>query len=360
MKILILNTPCYGFGDILFAKKLADYLRRDYKAKVDIASTQYPKFKTLGEKALSLKTRTGKHRECRMFKSLVFESNKTYDFIFVAPLAQDNEKNIEDVKRVVPYATLKNTYWFSEYGDDPDKDIDFFTGVGENYFGIFIETHLARIAKYDPSIPYFFTYIATSDNIERWDRCIESFVKMVAHKYKKYSKVKCMGSMGTMHHLFKLSNYKLKKVFGKHWGTLQFKHKNKTQTKVFNKKNPGVFILAPYKLPMTHKQMIKLMRNSLPDILITGDQSLSDVLSCCPGKNIWYQTAEWKEDFAEDLARNLPQPYLKSPKTSCGTMKALRYKSDYANFVNTQNFFKNSKTKLNKILRSRKKRSVGD
>ena len=34
------------------------------------------------------------------------------------------------------------------------------------------------------------------------------------------------------------------------------------------------------------------MKDSVEDILVTGDQSLTDVLSCCKSnKNVWYQIA---------------------------------------------------------------------
>lgn len=354
-RVLILNAPCYGFGDILFAKKLADYLRSNFRVKVDLASTQPHKFLTLGEnRVLPLNTSTGKHTECRRFKRLRFTPSEKYDYIFVAPLAQDSSKDLKDVRKIVPYATERNTYWFSEYGDETDKGIEFLTGVGPEYLGIFIDERqirkTSRRSNQKKSVPYFFTYIATSDNVERWDKCIESFVSMVARKYTHFTKIKCMGSYATMYHLFGMSRYKLNKVLGKHWGTVKFMYKGEMKEWVFNKKKKGTFIFEPYKLPMTHQKIVQLMRNSLPDILITGDQSLSDVLSCCPDKNIWYQTTEWKEDFSKDLAKYLPQPYLKSPKTSCGSIKALNYKSDYRDFIRTQNFFTNAKPKLSRIF----------
>ena len=39
LKIIILNTPCGGFGDLIFAYKLAQYLRDWYGSRVDIATT---------------------------------------------------------------------------------------------------------------------------------------------------------------------------------------------------------------------------------------------------------------------------------------------------------------------------------
>ena len=39
IKILILNIPCNGFGDIVFAIKISNYLREWYNVKLTIAST---------------------------------------------------------------------------------------------------------------------------------------------------------------------------------------------------------------------------------------------------------------------------------------------------------------------------------
>ena len=90
--------------------------------------------------------------------------------------------------------------------------------------------------------------------------------------------------------------------------------------------------------------------NSVKDILLTGDQSITDALSCCVNKNIFYQIAEWKIDFASKLAKLLPNKFLSSNRTSCGTLKAINYNSDYKKFVKEHNFFKNSKHKFDSIF----------
>ena len=72
--------------------------------------------------------------------------------------------------------------------------------------------------------------------------------------------------------------------------------------------------------------MLSLMKYSVNDILLTGDQSLTDGLSCCPNKNIWYQTVPWKYDFVQQLAEDMPNKYLKNERTSCGTVKASKFK----------------------------------
>jgi len=62
--------------------------------------------------------------------------------------------------------------------------------------------------------------------------------------------------------------------------------------------------------PMAFEEMNRSIYYSIPDILVTGDQSVSDVLSCCPFKTIYYQTNSWKKNFARQLGRTLKLPHL--------------------------------------------------
>ena len=73
-------------------------------------------------------------------------------------------------------------------------------------------------------------------------------------------------------------------------------------------------------LPVPYAQMEGLFRHALPDVLVTGDQSLTDVLGWChaSGKRIWYQRAPWKAALGDALARALRQPALRMSTTSCG------------------------------------------
>ena len=98
--------------------------------------------------------------------------------------------------------------------------------------------------------------------------------------------------------------------------------------------------------------MLVLMRKSLDDILLTGDQSITDAFSCCPNKNIFYQITPWKSNLGKQLAKEMPNTYLKSVKTSCGTLQALKYKGNYRNFVNKWDFRKRSKAKMDAIVLS--------
>ena len=76
------------------------------------------------------------------------------------------------------------------------------------------------------------------------------------------------------------------------------------------------------------------MKDSVNDILVTGDQSLTDIISCCKYKRVWYQIAPWKMEFSENLFKHLPNKNLKSFKTSCGTLKSADTNIDWKKLKN--------------------------
>ena len=102
--------------------------------------------------------------------------------------------------------------------------------------------------------------------------------------------------------------------------------------------------------PISNEKMLSLLRYSEKDVLLTGDQSITDVLSCCPKKNIFYQIAPWKENFAKNLARYLPNDILSHKKTSCGGISYTKYKSNYTGFIKTWDFRKKGKKKMDALM----------
>ena len=92
------------------------------------------------------------------------------------------------------------------------------------------------------------------------------------------------------------------------------------------------------------------MKDSINDILVTGDQSLTDIISCCKTKQVWYQIAPWKKGLAWNLYKELPNAYFKSFQTSCGTLKSLNTKIDWNNFMKKYDFRINGRKRFDSIL----------
>jgi len=315
VRILILNTPCNGFGDLIFGMKLANYLKEWYpKSKVDIATTLPDGLIKLGFDKNSIIQLGRNTPQCRRFRNLdivhyksgrKYTNSPQYDLLFVAPLAADFDVSRQDVKALFPYSNKFNTFFFSEYNDTLSKDFDFPTGIGRGRMGLLLtdtKPSKKRIVKED----YALVYIAQT--IYGSFQCFESFYKMLEAKYPKKS--------------FSIVVPK--------W-IVEEAEKRGFKTRKNIKLRGDV-------LPVSNQEMITLMYHSMNDILLTGDQSITDALSCCPKKNIFYQIASWKENFGYHLANKLPDEYLQRKKTSCGTIKALDYRSDYSDFVEEWDF----------------------
>ena len=103
-------------------------------------------------------------------------------------------------------------------------------------------------------------------------------------------------------------------------------------------------------LPKPRTEFISLIKYSVEDVLLTGDQSITDAFSCCTKKTIWYQIAPWKKEFSIEMSKYIPNKYFKTFKTSCGTMKGINYDPKYKKFLDQFDFRKNGKPIIDAIL----------
>lgn len=352
--ILILNSPCNGFGDIVFAYKIANFFKSQYRCNVDIATTQPEKLINLsGSRKGVIPLGYQRGDNCRRYEYLKINLKKKYDLIFNAPVNMDFELDHSDIKKLIPYSNRFNTYYFSEYGDYLDKEFDFHLGLGRDYDGILISEEnpvypkkLLETVKY----PYALAYINTDDNSDNWDMCITAFIKMLGSKYK--NTLELVSTDKVLEYLVYLPKSSLYNKFGKYWKQFIYVDKDRNlQVLKINSKNDKSLILRDDILPVTNKQMINLMKYSIKDILMTGDQSLSDVLSCCPEKNIWYQTVPWKFDFVGSLSQELGNPLLGYYHTTCGVVGGRNTKKGVVRrMVGRNNFFKNKKKMFDAML----------
>ena len=92
------------------------------------------------------------------------------------------------------------------------------------------------------------------------------------------------------------------------------------------------------------------MKDSIQDILLTGDQSLTDILSCCKEKRVWYQIAPWKKGLAYHLSKQVPNKFYSTFKTSCGTLKSININIDWKNFIRENDFRIHGKKRMDSII----------
>lgn len=355
IKILILNTPCNGFGDLIFALKLSKYLRDWYGGTIKIASTISKGLLQLGEKqsnVIHLDTKTGKRTQCRRFARLRTKVDLSgYDLYLVAPITADFDADMDDVRRLVPSANRMNTFFFSEYNDIlKGKKFDFNTGIGKNRDGLLLtKTPDYKRRPIKLRNPYSLVYVAGS--IDRVEKCILSFLEMICDKYEdKYPQFDVVVPSWIVKEKEVLSI--VARDLNDYYPNISLKVKGKRKEIPLSvdKTSKKKLTLRADILPVPNKDMLRIMEHTVDDVLLTGDQSITDMLSCCSEKNIFYQIAPWKISFGKDLAKLLPNSYLKSVKTSCGTMKAIKYKSNYKKFVQKWDFRKRGKSKLDSIV----------
>lgn len=356
LRIIILNAPCNGFGDLIFALKLSKYLNEWYGAKVTIATTFEKGLLNLGANPKHVAGLEGGSRnQCRRFRSLRLNKKlPKQDLILVAPIQINFDSDLSDVQKILPYATYFNTFTFSEYNDSTRKNFTFHTGIGKERGtvrdGILItKVEASKVKPKGLKNPYVLVYVAAS--LSGVDKCILSFVEMVSKKYyKKHHKLDIV--IPPWFAKEDIDN-QLNKRVSQYYPNIRVVRKGKKDIIIGEgDRYDNTLTFRCDILPVPNREMLVLMRKSLDDILLTGDQSVTDVFSCCPTKNVFYQIAPWKSNLGKKLAKEMPNAYLKSVKTSCGTLRALKYKGNYSNFVNKWDFRKRSKAKMDAIVLS--------
>lgn len=355
--VLLVNLPCMGFGDVVFCIKFAGILKEWFKnANIKIATTRPEDFKTLGESSENIYSFDTKKNQCRRLKNLnlVTPFKERFDLIFVAPLAADFNVDMSDVRSLIPYADRFNTFFISEYNDSTRKGIDFNTGIGKGRDGLLF----TDIPKYSSPVNFKdYAVIYVAETITNVKKCIINFCSMVAKKHNDKEFNIVLPSW-----IYTNYNEEVLNSINKYFGKVIIHLKDGS---VIEKVYRGIHTIhLRYDIfPLKYNDMRALIQNSVKDILVTGDQSLTDVLSCCIDKNIFYQIAPWKENLAKQLSILMPNKWLKLKKTSCGTIKAIRYNSDYENFKKNWDFRILARDRISKIfymsfLRRRDKKDI--
>ncbi len=348
LRVLILNAPCNGFGDIIFSVKFSNLLKEWYNCKVTILTPQKDAFVSLGadpNSIIELTSNVKTNTQCRRFKFLNMDKKPDEaDLIFVAPLQSDYGPSILDVRSLLPYANRFNTFFVSEYNDSLNSGTDFHTGVGGTRDGLLLTDTNIGSRPSNITNPYCVVYVAK--DIGRMKSCVYNFVKMVARRYSKSN-----FEIITPNWMEEVDMIKpLCRILSSYFGAIIIKRKNMPDEVIeFNNKKYNVYLRLDI-FPLKNAKMIDLMYYSVKDILLTGDQSITDALSCCSDKNIFYQIAPWKKNFADNLVKELPNKWLKKTTESCGGLKAIRYKSNYKGFKKKWDFRSLAKPQMDTIF----------
>ena len=355
-----------GFGDLIFTLKLYAIFKKWYGISPYIVSPTPDKFLSNGiskSKILHLKIPKSEsdnaHQYIEEAESVpIVTMNNTkweneFDIIFVTPVTMDGwEKNLRHFKSIFPYITSDLLYRFSAY-DHGGLTYEIPLGLSKNRYGIFIsepQTPVKRMIKN----PYIMTHISNINWTETegdYKSCLSNFLKLMVKKYhKKYPVLDIVVSKSITNDFAstdrdrfnKLKDY-LKKFYGK---VKVIKSENDTLLK------KGLNIRSDLPV-MTHKKFTSLFQHCLPDVLGTGNQTISDLVSCCTNFNIYYQTLPWEVSFAKNLGRILKKDYLKVRRSSCGKYgdkNMLYMETDLSVIKKNHNFDKKGKPLVDTIM----------
>lgn len=320
INIAIINLICGGFGDIIFCYKLVVLLKK-FSKYIDITIFGInDKIRTLGLDKKARIVLSSKSNECMLpsvSKYPAKERSEFFDMYFVAPVIDDFDpkKVTKSVVSSFEHATFLNTFLFSEYNSGFKKDFFFPMGLGTDYFGIFdrikikgkhAKSEITKIIK----TKYVVCYIA--DHKSGYKKCFENFCLMILEKYKSNKKFS-----------FVLPDWIYESYFDdrfinkleKYYGTITCVFKDEIITELESDKKDRELIFRFDLMPCSYKQMNSYIAYSEKDILVTGDQSLSDAVSY--NKNIYYQILPWKAKLAKELGKIIGKDVgLKS--SSCG------------------------------------------
>uniref|UniRef100_A0A6C0BS30 Glycosyltransferase n=1 Tax=viral metagenome TaxID=1070528 RepID=A0A6C0BS30_9ZZZZ len=378
LSVALINIPCGGFGDIVNCKTFSDYLKQWYpNMKVSICTAAINKFKSLGIKTKDLIELEAikiydenEGAECQPFDNLKFKNKiPKFDLIVVVPMVNE-QFSVKKLQKLIPYANKYNSFAVSEYnGEYPPYA--FPIGVGKGQLGLMLTS--MNIKKHNfIKAPYALAYTAGHDRgqgvVTHTNHCILSFIEMICKKYcNKYNKLQmiippwfCSDSEKEISLLTspqlktKCANI-IKKYFGNSHLVLKgevYSENNNIVPIVKSNKNNKEFILRGDILPKPREEFISLIKYSLPDVLLTGDQSVTDGIAYSNmNKRIWYQISPWKKDLAYELSKAIPNKYLDNFRTSCGTLKGIKVDLNNRNLVKQNDFRKKGKIRMDSILK---------
>jgi len=354
VKVLLLTSTCNGFGDVVFSYKLKGYLQDWYgdMVKVKIATNNPDAFKSIGEKdsnLIPLKTKA-KDPQCRKFNTMTSGTSlEDFDLYLVAPITADFDPDFKEIHKLVKNSNRFNTFYLSEYNMPIHKDILFNVGVGKDRCGLFLidkPDSPSKISKLN--YPYSIIYIAKNDDY--LENCYEGYLQLLTTKYK-LDRLDVVCPEWMMEFIETDIEYVLKKV-NEHYSKITCIYKG--GKKVIHDEGEGGELVFRFDIfPLKINEMSSLYYHSLPIMLLTGDQSFTDGLSIRKEDSlIFYQGLPWKQNFYTSMGKIIPNKFFKSYKTSCGNVKAIRYKPKLVNFAKKNDFRVKAKPLMDAVIMS--------
>jgi len=373
IRIVLFNNSCWGHGDLVFALKMYNYIKEWYNIESVILASQPKYFLKNGVKfknVYGIKIPTIKSYECADTKYMkIYNINKEGDFLrkinkkefdkpfdlicFCPWIATDFAPEYKTFNKFFPYANRFNSLLFSTYNVEHPERFNFPTGIGKKYLGVLLtedKNDLPRNYKLLP-YPYVMVHISYYHSVDATG-CYANFIKLICKKYYKNNpRLDIVTPTVVLDDLEKLEKL-VKYIIKQNWYD---------EVEIITKKNEQkkwssdlrILRLRCEILPLPYKEYTSLFKYCLPDVLLTGNQSVTDIISCCKNYNIYYQIMPWEYSFATNLNNvlNPPDNYLRKYKTACGYEKMnIKMKSNLQRIHEKYDFRVLGKDKLDRII----------
>lgn len=332
----LINRPAGGMGDVILGLKYKQYLEHLYDVKINILTTYPDLFRVLGYKGPLYEMA---EYECDAGGPVPFPSA---DIALEAPMIIGEDLDIERSRGCG--AEVDHIGFMAEY-QSPTGDIR--PGVGPDYDGLLFDitpisvpfpvwTHLG---------PYFVMY-QDEANYDGWI----PFILMLVSKYK-YNQLNIIMRRMDFEEAWAMASQKLRDLLPD-WNLVRILPGQVTkpiQTTPFSRH----IIFREDILPVPRPYFLSLLQQSQPDLLVTGDVSLTDALQYTSKKVIWYDAPSYKIELAEalgqafiDLGYEEYGTLISDPATSMGAHGVNIAPIDYTKFISDENFLTKSRKKM--------------
>lgn len=375
LKVALFVNTCFGFGDIIFTLKIHNYIKEWYNIDATVVTTNPKKFIGRIKNLYCAKLkRTQKYTECiNTNKMVVYNIDKdgnsttlaklpTFDVLFATPwIGTDFPPNRNLLKSLFPYTNKFNTFLFSEYNLPDYNKYDFPVGIGKNYCGILLSKNNSLYFKdiqKEPRLienPYIIVHVSQHPYVNPY-KCFANFVKLMCKKYNgtvSNLDIICPQFLLNTTNIHQLKKYILQK--GYYNNVIILKNTDNNEESSYNTPFSGTsgttLTFNSSILPLEYEKFQSLFYHSLPDILVTGDQSLTDIINSPKYFNLYYQIMPWKTNLAKKISTVLNTPYLKNVSSSCGLEKLDNTKMTDLKLISEKySFEKLGKPKMDKIF----------
>lgn len=309
-RILILNAPCNGFGDVLFAYKLKETLERGGMEAVVVTTYAAQAAKSLALEVQAfdgfgpLQDASRRKRSCRRFAKLQLPENilqtcrnvGPFDVAIQAPIMYDHDVNWEDFStfmrlngqrlRTEGGLIAERMLVFSEYDHPQNSRSIVVPGLSKGAIGLLPPSRLIHLAKplsrNMPPSPFTIMYLGGGIRTKRSIDQVRFFLNDYLPGWIRAQAAPIVTV---------LTDIPAKDPF---WKEVTIGERVSIQHEDSNGK--------PY-FPLPYFEMLGLWNQCTAPIMCSGDHTLTDAWYCTAGRlPLVYQVADWKQDFGRALA----------------------------------------------------------